>query len=343
MSEVCHQPAKIKGKDTVSDTRDDRTFNRGRICSAESLRDMNLQWVLETIREEVQPCFGKGRQATYIPALAEVDPNQFGMAVTTVNGDEFTVGEADTPFSIQSISKVFTLILALNIEGEQIWSRIGREPSGNPFNSLVQLEYEKGIPRNPFINAGAIVAVDRVYSHVEDFRKLFLDFIRFLSASERVEYDHEVAASEQATGHINYALAHFLKAYGTIDSAVDDLLPAYFSQCSVSMTCSELARAFVGLANQGISPIVQESIVTERRARRINSLMLTCGMYDAVGNFAYRVGLPSKSGVGGGIVAIVPGVMAVTVWSPELDLSGNSVAGVRALELFTDITGLSIF
>lgn len=323
--------------------KDAQRVNRGRVSSADSLQDINIPWVLDRIHEEIQPCFGKGQQATYIPALAEVNPRQFGMAITTVSGAEYSVGDASAPFSIQSISKVFTLILALNIEGEQLWTRIGREPSGNPFNSLVQLEYEKGIPRNPFINAGAIVAVDRVYSHVEDFRRLFLDFVRFLSASEQVDYDHEVMASEQATGHINYALAHFLKAHGTIDSPVHDLLPAYFSQCSATMTCIELARAFIGLANRGLSPIVQESIVTERRARRINSLMLTCGMYDAVGNFAYRVGLPAKSGVGGGIVAIVPGVMAITVWSPELDLSGNSVAGVKALELFTDITGLSIF
>ncbi len=309
----------------------------------DALRNLNIPRVLETIHEEIQPCFGKGQQASYIPALADVDPQQFGMAITTVTGEEYSIGDAETPFSIQSISKVFTLILALNIEGEQLWTRIGREPSGNAFNSLIQLEYEKGIPRNPFINAGAIVAVDRVYAHVEDFETLFLEFIRFVAASDRVDYDHEVKISEQATGHINHALAHFLKAHGTIDSPVDKVLPAYFSQCSVSMTCTELSRAFLCLANRGLSPIVEESIVTERRARRINSLMLTCGMYDAVGNFAYRVGLPSKSGVGGGIVAIVPGVMSITVWSPELDLSGNSVAGVRALELFTEITGLSIF
>lgn len=323
--------------------REHKTDRNGRICSPDALRDLNIPWILETIQEAVQPCFGKGQQANYIPALAEVDPRQFGMAVTTIDGAEYAVGAADTPFSIQSISKVFTLILALNLEGEQLWSRIGREPSGNPFNSLVQLEYEKGIPRNPFINAGAIVTVDRVYSHVQNFKALFLDFMRFLADSDRIDYDQEVMRSEQATGHINYALAHFLKAHGTIETAVEELLPAYFYQCSVSMTCSELARAFVCLANQGLSPVVQESIVTERRAKRINSLMLTCGMYDAVGNFAYRVGLPSKSGVGGGIAAIVPGVMAITVWSPELDLSGNSVAGVRALELFTDMTGLSVF
>jgi glutaminase len=328
----------------VPDTRQHRTFHQGRrACSPDALQDLNIPAVLATIAEEVQPCFGKGRQATYIPALAEVDPRQFGMAITTVTGEEYAVGDAGIPFSIQSISKVFTLILALNVEGEQLWSRIGREPSGSAFNSLVQLEYEKGIPRNPFINAGAIVAVDRVYTHVDDFKKLFLDFIRFLCASERVDYDPEVMASEQATGNTNYALAHLLKAYGTIETAVDVLLPAYFYQCSISMTCTELARTFVGLANQGMSPVIRESVVTERRARRINSLMLTCGMYDAVGNFAYRVGLPSKSGVGGGVVAIVPGVMAITVWSPELDLSGNSVAGVRALELFTEITGLSVF
>lgn len=316
---------------------------RANIRPASVLETLNIPFVLETIAEQVQPCFGKGRLANYIPALAEVDPNQFGIAVSTVRGDEYAIGSADVPFSIQSIAKLFTLILAMHFEGDRLWERVGREPSGTRFNSLVQLEYERGRPRNPLINAGALVTLDRVCMHHEDFESLLLDFIRFVTASNRIDFDREVMESELRTGDTNRAVAYLLKSFGMIDSDVERLLVAYFHQCSVSMTCTELARAFVALANAGVSPHAAESIVTERQARRINSLMLTCGMYDAVGSFAYRVGLPAKSGVGGGVVAVIPGLMTLAVWGPELDESGNSVVGVRALEMFTDITGLSVF
>lgn len=291
----------------------------------------------------VTPYFGRGKLPGYIPALAAVDPRRFGMAVTTVDGREYTTGDADTSFSIQSISKLLSLILAMNLEGESLWSHVGREPSGTRFNSLVQLEYECGVPRNPFINAGALVTLDRVRARVSDYPTLLLDFVKFLSASDGIHYDQTVNESERGNAHTNFALAHLLKAYGRLESSVDDLLNDYFQQCSLAMTCRQLSRTFVALANRGLSPIVQEAVVTARQAKRINSLMLTCGMYDSVGNFAYRVGLPAKSGVGGGIVAVVPDRMCIATWAPELDLSGNSHVGVLALERFTEITGLSVF
>jgi len=307
------------------------------------LEVLDLEFVLEQVAETVTPFFGRGQVADYIPALARVDPRRFGMAITTVTGEEYVIGDADDRFSIQSISKLFALILAMNVEGELLWSHVGREPSGTAFNSLIQLEHERGIPRNPFINAGALVTLDRIMAHVRDYRSLALDFARFTSGSQHIQFDLEVMESELQTGHTNYALAHLLKTFGRIQTPVDELLVAYFHQCSLAMTCRELSRAFVALCNGGLSPIIEEAIVTERQAKRINSLLLTTGMYDSVGNFAYRVGLPAKSGVGGGIVAVVPHCMCITVWSPELDLSGNSVVGVRALETFAEMTGLSIF
>lgn len=311
--------------------------------SRRNLDMLDLEYVLDQVAEEVTPFFGRGKVARYIPALARVDPSHFGMAITTVTGEEYVIGDADVPFSIQSISKLFTLILAMHIDGEQLWAHIGREPSGSAFNSLVQLELERGIPRNPFINAGALVTLDRTMIHVSDYHSLALDFARFTSGSQEVRFDLEVVESERQTGHANYALANLLKAFGRIETPIDNLLDAYFHQCSLSMTCRDLSRAFVALSNKGLSPTIKETIVTERQAKRINSLMLTTGMYDSVGNFAYRVGMPAKSGVGGGIVAVVPDCMCITVWSPELDLSGNSVVGVRALEVFSEMTGLSIF
>jgi len=316
-------------------------MNRQRRSSL--LEAINLPLVLEHVAEAVTPFFGRGTLPTYIPALANVDPNHFGMAITTVAGEEYVIGDADIPFSIQSISKLFALILAMNLEGELLWSHVGREPSGTPFNSLVQLEYEQGIPRNPFINAGALVTIDRVLTHVRNYPSLVLDFAKLLSVSDNICFNSTVLDCERQTGHTNYALAHLLRSFNRIETPVMELLDAYFHQCALSMTCRELSRTFVALSNGGLSPIIEEAVVTARHAKRINSLMLTTGMYDSVGNFAYRVGLPAKSGVGGGIVAIVPEHMCISVWSPELDLSGNSVVGVRALETFTEMTGLSVF
>lgn len=304
---------------------------------------MDYQAILEEIAEEVQPYFGKGKVATYIPALAGVPPGKFGMAVHTVRGETFRWGDAAEPFSIQSISKLFTLTMAMRFIDDKIWERVGKEPSGNPFNSLVQLEYEQGIPRNPLINAGAMVITDYVISHTSDARAAILSFVQHLAGSEGAAYDEQVARSEQETGHRNAALAHFLKSYGRLDNPVDAVLDVYFHQCSLTLSCQALARAFLFLANQGVHPRSDARIITSRQTKRINAVLLTCGMYDAVGDFAFWVGLPGKSGVGGGIVAVDPGELCVAVWSPELNPSGNSLVGAKALELFTTKTGRSIF
>lgn len=304
---------------------------------------VNYADVLETIYNEVKPLVGTGRMPSYIPQLAEVPRERFGMAVCTIEGNVYHIGDASTNLSVQSISKLFTLTLAMQLVGDEIWTRMGREPSGTPFNSLVQLEYEQGIPRNPFINAGALVVTDIILSHLPDAKQTILDFVRGLSANDTIAFDLSIARSEQEVGYRNVALANLIKSFGNMENNPDVVLDAYFHHCSLAMTCEDLARAAMFLVNGGKLPWTGEQVVTPQLAKYIKSLMLTCGTYDVVGDFAYRVGLPSKSGVGGGILAVMPGEFSVCVWSPCLNEAGNSLAGTRALELFTTLTQRSVF
>ena len=303
-----------------------------------------MDWarLLSEIAAEVRPLVGQGRVADYIPPLAEVPPDRFGMTVRTVDGKAFSVGDAEERFSIQSIAKVFSLTVAMRLDGDAVWERVGREPSGTAFNSLVQLEVERGVPRNPFINAGALVVLDMVLGHEREGEDLVLDFVRRASGNGALAYDEAVAAFERATGHRNRALAHFLTSFGNLRGDPDRVLDAYFRLCSLSMSCIELAAAFHYLAAGGRS-VTGEEVATPRRVKRVNSVMLTCGVYDEAGDYAYRVGLPAKSGVGGGVVAVLPGRFVAAVWSPGLSEKGNSLAGTMALELLTTKTALSIF
>jgi len=303
---------------------------------------MDYSEVLQQIAHELKPVIGQGKVASYIPELASVSPHQFGMAVVTISGEVHAVGDARTRFSIQSISKLFTLVMTLQLEGERVWSRVGREPSGTPFNSLVQLEAENGKPRNPFINPGALVCTDILCTRYAVPENAVVEFLRPLSGTE-IHYNRAVAASERRTSHRNAAMAHLMKSFGNLGNSVEDVLDAYCRHCAIEMNCVELARAVTFLAHGGTHPSGQGEILTTSMAKRLNALMLTCGTYDAAGDFAFRVGLPAKSGVGGGIVAVMPGECGVCVWSPALEPSGNSLAGSLALERFTDITGRSIF
>jgi glutaminase len=297
--------------------------------------------VLEEIYHELSPRFGEGVLASYIPELATVDPRQFGMAVFTTRGELFQVGLAEVPFSIQSISKVFTLSLVMS--EPTLWERTGREPSGNAFNSLVQLEYENGIPRNPFINAGALVVTDLILEKYGNAKEVVLSFVRRLSEQPHIGYNQTVAASEASVGYRNKALAYFLKSFGNIKGDVESVLDAYFHHCSLQMSCVDLVKSGMYLANKGMPLFSDAPILDARQTKYINSLMLTCGTYDAVGDFAYQVGLPAKSGVGGGILAVMPGEFAVCVWSPGLNSVGNSLLGTEALSRFTTKIGRSIF
>lgn len=303
---------------------------------------MDLQNLLDDIVGTVQPLLGQGAPADYIPSLAAVDTKQFGISVATPNGDVFSSGDADVPFSIQSISKVYALALVLAGDADRIWKRVFREPSGNPFNSLVQLEHEDGIPRNPFINAGALVVTDRLLSIAGNSPSPVRELLRQESGNSSIDADPEVAASEAANSHRNASLAHFLASYGNLENPVDSVLEAYINQCALEMSCTDLALASRFLANNGLRGN-GTALLSPSQTKRINAVMLTCGTYDAAGEFAYRVGLPGKSGVGGGIVAVVPNKCTICVWSPGLGRSGNSLAGVAALDEFTTRTGWSIF
>ena len=303
---------------------------------------MQFQPLLAEIVATLQPELGAaGQVASYIPALARVPAAQFGIALRTRDGEEAHAGDSSTRFSLQSISKLFALALGMREVGDALWDRIGREPSGNPFNSLVQLESEQGIPRNPFINAGALAVTDRLVSRF-DAKAQMLSLLSSL-CGEPVDFDEEVAASEASTGFRNAALANFMKSFGRIDNDVGTVLDAYFHHCAIRMSCQQLARAAGFLCRDGVHPSTGEQFLTERQARRVNALMLTCGTYDAAGEFAFRVGLPCKSGVGGGIVAVVPDRLTLCVWSPALEPTGNSLLGMKAREMFAARTGLSVF
>ncbi|MCV9960551.1 glutaminase [Pararhizobium sp. BT-229] len=306
---------------------------------------LDLQSIVDDIHRELAPRLGEGKVADYIPQLARVDPKSFGMAIVTVDGDVHMAGDAEVPFSIQSISKVFTLTLALGKHGENIWKRVGREPSGSAFNSIVQLEHEHGIPRNPFINAGAIAITDLVLAGHTPKEAIgeVVRFVRYLADEEDIAIDPEVARSEAATGYRNFALANFMRSFGKLDHPVEHVLGVYFHQCALAMSCVQLARAGLFLAASGSNPLTKHSVVSRQRARRINALMLTCGHYDGSGDFAYRVGLPGKSGVGGGILCVAPGKASVAVWSPGLNHNGNSLLGSLALEMLASRTGWSVF
>ncbi|MBK6710537.1 MAG: glutaminase [Chloroflexi bacterium] len=299
--------------------------------------------ILAEIYDAVQPLLAQGKVADYIPELAHISPHKFGMAVQTSSGELHGIGDADEKFSVQSVSKAFTLTMAMRLEGDAIWRRVGREPSGTAFNSLVQLEYENGIPRNPFINAGAMVVTDMILSHHPDAKQAILDFVRLLSGTEGIGFDTAVAQSEKSTGYRNAALAYFLKSFGNLRNDPEAVLDTYFHHCALSMSCVEMARAGMFLANDGRLPWDGQVILSRSQAKYVKALMLTCGTYDAVGDFAYRVGLPGKSGVGGGILAVMPDTFSVCVWSPGLNAQGNSLAGTKALELFTTLTEISIF
>ena len=305
----------------------------------------DLAPIVREIADEMRHREDRGKVANYIPELAHADPRAFGLAVVDNDGKVAAAGDADTPFSIQSISKVFTLTLALGKAGDRLWARVGREPSGSAFNSIVQLEHEHGIPRNPFINAGAIAVTDLILSGHQPREALgeILRFVRFLADDSSIAIDEAVAASEKRTGFRNMALAYYMKSFGVLENPVDFTLGVYFHHCAIAMSCVQLAMAGRFLAHQGRNPATGLPIVQPERARRINAIMLTCGHYDGSGEFAYRVGLPGKSGVGGGILAIAPGKASIAVWSPGLDEAGNSHLGRIALEALTKRLGWSIF
>lgn len=304
---------------------------------------MNYKEIIDSIYNSTKNLKDNGKLAAYIPELANIDPNKFGVYITKVNRFEYGVGDFEERFSIQSIAKVLTLTLAYKTFGEELWKRVDVEPSGTPFNSLTQLESDKGIPRNPFMNAGAIVICDILVSHLKHPKQEFLDFCRDITANEHLNYNQKVISSEKSVGFTNVALCNFIKSFGNIHNSVEEVLDFYFSICSLEMSCKELSRAFLYLADNNYLTPTHQYVLELSQAKRINAIMQTCGFYDESGEFCYRVGLPGKSGVGGGIMAIRPGQYCIAVWSPKLNPKGNSFKSMHFLEEFTTATDSSIF
>lgn len=304
---------------------------------------VSFKEIIEESYHKVKHIDDHGQLASYIPELIHVNPEHFGVHLSTVDRLNFGEGNYLEKFSIQSISKVLSLCLAYRILGEKIWDRISVEPSGTAFNSLIQLEADHGIPRNPFINGGAIVIADILLSNLENPKKDFLAFIRSLSNANEINYSARIAESERTVGYRNAALCNFIKSYGNIDNDPSDVLDFYFDLCSLEMNCKELSEVFLFLANNGNEVQEGKAILSKSQSKRINALMQTCGFYDESGEFAFKVGLPGKSGVGGGIIAIHPNQYAIAVWSPKLNKKGNSYKGMRFLEAFTTKSELSIF
>jgi len=304
---------------------------------------MDYRQVIENIYQEVKPLFGQGKVADYIPALANVNPRQYGIAIATLEGEVIGTGDYTTKFSIQSISKVFTLAMVVRHLGSELWQYVGREPSGTPFNSLIQLEHEQGIPRNPFINAGALVVTDKLMDLYPRPKEAILEFVRNMAGNDDIYYEKTVARSEMEHASRNKALGHFMKSFGNIQHDVDALVDVYCHQCSIAMNCVDLAKSFLFLANHGVNPHNQEQVLSISRSKRLSALMLTCGFYDESGDFAFRVGMPGKSGVGGGVVANISGKLSIAVWSLALNTHGNSFMGIETLERFTTNIGISIF
>ena len=304
---------------------------------------INYKAVLKDIYEAVISEENEGKVATYIPELAKVDSEKFGVFFLSTDNDAHGIGDWQTKFSIQSISKVISLSLAYKILGDKIWERVGVEPSGTAFNSLVQLESDHGIPRNPFINAGAMVICDMLVTHLKNPKKDFLAYVREICNCNQIDYSETVAKSEASVGYRNKALCNYIKSFGNIKNDPKDVLDFYFNMCSIEMSCEELSKTFMFLANSNFKTSKGEKLLNTSKTKRVNAIMQTCGFYDESGEFSFKVGLPGKSGVGGGIVAVHPGRYCITVWSPKLNEKGNSYRGMKFLEAFTTVTELSIF
>ncbi|ROR97928.1 L-glutaminase [Sinobacterium caligoides] len=306
--------------------------------------NIDYQAIFHEVVDELAGVHDRGEVADYIPGLADVDPNKLGIHLTTIDNQQHSYGDFDERFSIQSISKVLTLTLAMEmIGGDNLWKRVGIEPSGSAFNSLVQLEYERGMPRNPFINAGAIVICDVLVSCLDNPKQDLLDFIRRISGNQTIDYCAKTAEMESETGFRNYALINLMRDFGNIHNDIETVLDLYFYSCSITMSCKELSETFMFLAAYGTNPMLNTVVVNPTRAQRINSIMQLCGFYDEAGEFSFRVGLPGKSGVGGGIIAVHPGRYSVAVWSPRLNKKGNSYKGMLILEGMTTKSQTSIF
>ncbi|KAB2881209.1 glutaminase A [bacterium] len=304
-----------------------------------------MQQLLEQAIRYAKPFLEQGKLADYIPALLRANPQHLGVSITTMDGKQHSAGDTDEPFSIQSISKILSLIYVLNERGkEKVLEKVGVEPSGNPFYSLVQLEYESGKPRNPLINAGAIAITGLMAGNSAQEKSAgLIQFLNNIVDESDYKINQEIYRSEFETSHRNRAVGYFMKHFGMIDGEVEAAVDAYFQQCSIEMTCAQLSRLSLFFAGGGTDPISHKKVTDPENVKWVHALMAMCGLYDASGEFACTVGLPGKSGVGGGIVAIVPGKMSISVFGPALDGKGNSIGGLKILEFLSRELRLSLF
>lgn len=304
-----------------------------------------MQELLEQAVRYASPFLKQGKLADYIPALLRANPKHLGVSVTVLDGKQYSAGDVNIPFSIQSISKILSLIYVLNERGkEKVLEKVGVEPSGNPFYSLVQLEYESGKPRNPLINAGAIAITGLMPGKTAQEKSAgLLQFFNNIIGEPVLKINQEIYRSEFETSHRNRAVGYFMKHFGIIDDDVETAVDAYFQQCSIEMTCGQLSRLALFFAGGGIDPVRNLKVTDSENIKWVHALMAMCGLYDASGEFACTVGLPGKSGVGGGILAIVPGKMSISVFGPALDEKGNSIGGLKVLEFLSKELKLSLF
>ena len=303
----------------------------------------DYQKIISNIYEEILEKPNIGKVADYIPEIACIEESKFAVNYTDLNLNSFGCGDFQEKFSIQSISKVFALSFVYKELGEKLWKRVDVEPSGNPFNSLLQLEADHGIPRNPFINAGALVICDILLDICPNPKEKLLQFIRDLAEDDQIFFNEKVAQSEMEHSFRNTAMCNFMKSFGNIHNRPAAVIDLYCHLCSIEMTCEQLSKSFLYLANGGKKPSDNTAILPFLKAKRINAILLTCGFYDESGEFSFLVGLPGKSGVGGGIIAILPQKYCIAVWSPKLNPKGNSYRGMQFLEKFTTLTGETIF
>src|SRR5882762_2471096 len=273
-----------------------------------------------------------GKVATYIPELAKADPNWFGICLVTMNGAVYEIGDSRQQFTIQSISKPFVYGLALEDHGRaHVLTRVGMEPTGDAFNSI-SLDPETGRPRNPMINAGAIATAGLVLGKTAPVRlKRVLDMLGAYAGSE-LALDQAVYRSESETGHRNRAIGHMLRNFNMLTEDPNPVVELYFQQCSISVTCRELGIMAATLANRGVNPVTGKQAIRGEYVESVLSVMGSCGMYDFAGEWIYKIGMPAKSGVTGGIIAVLPGQLGIGVFSPPLDSRGNSVRGIRVCE-----------
>lgn len=302
--------------------------------------------LLESIIESNLKYTEDGKVASYIPELSKANPKELGICVTALDGKQYVAGDYNKKFTLQSISKVVSLIIAILDNGKKnVFSKVGMEATGDPFNSIVSLEVKTpDKPFNPMINAGAIATTALISGKsVEEKMNKILEFTRKVTGNPNIDYNKDVYLSEKITGDRNRALAYFMKSNNLIEGEVEDNLDLYFRQCSLEGTCVDISKIGAMLANDGILPWTGERIISREVSRIVKTIMVTCGMYDESGEVAVRIGIPAKSGVGGGVMAAVPKRIGIGVYGPSLDEKGNSIAGMRVLADLSDELDLSIF